>query len=664
MNSSDYRSLLPGEVQDLIANGCRCNNWQRVFVKEKFNPGSFRNVEFSGDVYIGIQEKEFNLPGGIPKHAGIYNAYIHNSIIGDNVYISQVKNYIANYHLHQDVIIENIDSLYVEGKSSFGNGVRVAVLNEAGGREIAIYNELSAHTAYLLVFYRHRPLLIDKVLGMIDDYARERTSNMGNVMEGAHLSNCRAIINVNIGPWASVEGIHRLNNGTINSCKEDPAYVGPGVIADNFIFSSGSVVSESSVISKAFVGQGTVIGKQYSAENSVFFANCQGFHGEACSIFGGPYTVSHHKSTLLIAGYYSFLNAGSGSNQSNHMYKLGPIHQGIVERGSKSTSDSYLLWPAKIGAFSLVMGRHYRNPDTSDLPSSYLIENTDESFLAPGVNLRSIGTIRDARKWAKRDRRKSLKQLDHIVFNLLSPYSIQKIIRGIEILERLKDTSGPTSDYYMYNSVKITASALERGISLYKLGLVKFLGNGLVKKLEVNNFEDAEAMRSALKANGTVGDGEWVDIAGLLAPQEVVEEFLMQVEKGPLNNLDEINEKFAGCKHDYFIYAWNWIVPRLKRHAGLDISLATPKEISSFVEEWKKAVVTLDQMMYEDAKKEFTIKAQIGFGIDGKADVREMDFEKVRGEFSTHPAITDILEHIKKKSKLAEVVLDKLARLG
>lgn len=72
---------------------------------------------------------------------------------------------------------------------------------------------------------------------------------------------------------------------------------------------------------------------------------------------------------------FSFLNAGSGSNQSNHMYKLGPIHQGVVDRGSKTTSDSYILWPAHIGAFSLVMGRHVSHSDTSRLPFSYLIEN-------------------------------------------------------------------------------------------------------------------------------------------------------------------------------------------------------------------------------------------------------------------------------------------------
>ena len=96
------------------------------------------------------------------------------------------------------------------------------------------------------------------------------------------------------------------------------------------------------------------------------------------------------------------------------MYKLGPIHQGIVERGSKTTSDSYVLWPAKIGAFTLIMGRHYKNPDTSDLPFSYLIERDDQSWLAPAVNLRSIGTIRDAMKWPKRDKRKDKNKIDCI----------------------------------------------------------------------------------------------------------------------------------------------------------------------------------------------------------------------------------------------------------
>ena len=103
--------------------------------------------------------------------------------------------------------------------------------------------------------------------------------------------------------------------------------------------------------------------------------------------------MTHHKSTLLIAGMFSFMNAGSGSNQSNHMYKLGPIHQGTMERGAKTTSDSYILWPARVGAFSLVMGRHVNHADTSNLPFSYLIEQRNTTYLVPGVNLRSVGTF-------------------------------------------------------------------------------------------------------------------------------------------------------------------------------------------------------------------------------------------------------------------------------
>jgi hypothetical protein len=658
-----FRNLSTEEICQLEKGGCVCHDWPLVKVKEGFTAQNIRNVQFSGDVSIGLLQKSFTSTGGVPKISGLYNATIHNCQIGDNVYINQVKNHLANYDISEDVIIENVDSLCVTEHSVFGNGVRVAVLNETGGREIAMYNELSAHTAYLMAFYRHRPALISTLMKMVDSYVEKQKSDRGKIAKGAHLVNCRTILNVNIGPYAEVEGVYRLTNGSVNSCKEDPAYIGPGVIADEFITSCGSIVSESTMISKCFVGQGTVLGKQYSAENSVFFANCQGFHGEACSIFAGPYTVSHHKSTLLIAGYYSFLNAGSGSNQSNHMYKLGPIHQGIVERGGKTTSDSYLLWPAKIGAFSLVMGRHYRNPDTSDLPFSYLIENRDESHLAPAVNLRSIGTIRDALKWPKRDRRKSLELLDSIVFNLLSPYSIQKMLQGIKVLKELKETSGPTSEYYMYNSVKISDTALDRGIQLYRLGLVKFLGNGLVKKLELKHFKTDAEMRKALTSDGLEGSGEWIDMAGLLVPKEIVLHFVNDIEQGRIKNIGDLNGYYRQWKENYFLWAWNWIVPRLKEEIGLDVAMAERDEIDAFVEEWKNAVVLLDEMMYKDARKEFTLKSQTGFGIDGSADTRTSDFENVRGEFTAHPAVKDILEHIDKKSKLADKVRKKLAAL-
>lgn len=103
-------------------------------------------------------------------------------------------------------------------------------------------------------------------------------------------------------------------NGTVNSNRFAPTKLGSGVKCTDFIVASGVEIGDSTLVDKCFVGQGCIFDKHYSAGESLFFSNCRGMHGEACAIFAGPYTVTHHKSTLLIAGMFSFLNAGSGSN--------------------------------------------------------------------------------------------------------------------------------------------------------------------------------------------------------------------------------------------------------------------------------------------------------------------------------------------------------------
>jgi len=660
---NNYRSLSEREIQLLEDRNCYCVDWNNVSVALDFDASSLRNVSFSGVIKLGSFTKTFSFPGGVEKKAGISNATIHNCTIESDAYINQVKNHIANYHIHSSVVIENVDSITTEGSNCFGNGVQVSALNEAGGREISIYNRLSAHTAYIMAMYRHRPKVIERLHALIDAYKANICSDIGTIGFGAKLINCRTIINTNIGCFATIEGVYRLHNGSINSSEEAPSYFGPGVIAEDFIAASGSKVSDSALISKCFVGQGCELGKHYSAENSVFFANCQGFHGEACSIFAGPYTVTHHKSTLLIAGYFSFMNAGSGSNQSNHMYKLGPIHQGVLERGSKTTSDSYLLWPARIGAFSLVMGRHYRNPDTSQLPFSYLIENKDESILAPGVNLRSVGTIRDARKWPKRDKRTDSKLLDYINFNLLSPFTIQKMINGTKVLKTLKASSGFTSDYYMYNSVKIANASLERGIKLYNTGIIKFLGNALIKKLEDIIFDSLSELRKSLAPTSEFGTGEWIDMAGLLVPNERVMTLLNDLENGAISNLDELNDRYELLHDNYFDYTWTWCLKVFKDEFGLDFKNIEIDQLLSFIDDWKKSVIDLDNMVYADAHKEFTLNNQTGFGIDGSEETRHLDFEQVRGEFEKHPSVQDISNHIREKSRLAEELKERLILL-
>jgi len=657
------RPLSVEQIAQLTKQGCSCEDWSKVQVAEGFNAGTVKSTHFCGQIKLGVFEKQVSFFGGVKKPAGISNATIHNCTIGNNVYLSQVRNYIANYIVEDDVVIENIDLLAVEGRSSFGNGTEVAVVNEAGGREIPIYDHLSAHTAYMIAFYRHRPEVIGNLQQMVADYAVSVKSSMGVVGRGARLINCRIIKNVKVGPASVIEGVSRLENGSVNSCTEDPVYIGPGVFAEDFIVCSGSKITDGTIIYKCFVGQGTVLAKQYSAENSVFFANCGGFHGEACSIFAGPYTVTHHKSTLLISGLFSFLNAGSGTNQSNHMYKLGPTHQGVVERGSKTASDSYILWPAKVGAFTVVMGRHYKNSDTSDLPFSYLIEHEDESILVPGVNLRSVGTVRDARKWPNRDRRKKPRKLDYINFKLLSPYTIQKMLTGCQLLANLKATSGENTDYFTYNSVKIKNSALDRGIKLYQMGIDKFLGNCLIKRLENKQLTSVDELRGVLKPKAEAGPGKWVDLAGLFAPEQAVQKMLCDIENGTISTLEQLTDAFESMYDNYPAYEWAWSANVLQQRFGKMLEMITPDDIIELATKWKTAVVGLDRMLYADAKKEFAATAQIGYGLDGAKETKQADFKQVRGTFEENSFVLEIEKHITRKTTLGDELISRMKKL-
>lgn len=660
---STFRQLSEIEVEKLIEQGCRCEDFSKISVAENFTPLNVRAITFSGKVRLGVFDGQVSFFGGVSKPAGISNATIHNCTIGDNVYIDRVGSYIANYVIEKDVVIENVDLLAVEGVSSFGNGTEVAVVNENGGRKICVYDKLSAQAAYVMTFYRHRAKAIEKLFQMVREYSESVRSSMGTLCEGVRLINCRSIKNVKVGAFATIEGVDRLENGTINSCQEDPVYIGPGVIAENFIVCSGSKVTDGTLISECFIGQGCELSKQYSAEHSLFFANCGGSRGEASSIFAGPFTVTHHKSTLLVAGLFSFFNAGSGSNQSNHMYKLGALHQGVVQRGSKTGSGSYILWPAKIGAFTVVTGRHYSNPDTSDFPFSYLIEREGESFLVPGVNLRNVGTVRDGRKWPSRDRRKDPEKLDYINFNILSPFTVQKMLKGCELLVNIKAGGGAKSDSYEYNGFRVNVESLEKGIEIYQIGIDKFLGGCLVKRLQGKKFGTIDELRAALTAEKLEGVGDWVDMAGLFAPQAVVDGMLEKIEAGRVGTLEEVGEAFGAMYEGYQEYEWSWAAGLLQQRMGRSIGSISAEDIIEMVKRWKSAVAQLDKLLYNDAKKEFAGNVQVGYGADGDEKVKQGDFEAVRGKFGENSFVSGLEEHTKSKIAIGDELIERMEKL-
>ena len=655
-----YRNLTQKEIEKLTAAGCEAEDWGSVQTSAP-TVDHIRRARFSGTVRFGKFEREFELPGGLRKHAGISDATLHNVTVGDDCLIENISNYIANYEIGHDTVLENVDLVLTDGPCRFGNGVAVSVLNETGGREVLIYDRLSAQVAYVMAMYRHRPDLVKALDDLVLAYAKSQESAVGRIGSHVVIRNTRYLNGVRVGDYAVLSGVNRLRNGSVNSNEAAPVRISHGVIADDFIICSGTHITDNTTFSRCFIGQACHFGHGYSASDSLFFSNCQGENGEACAIFAGPFTVTHHKSTLLIAGHFSFMNAGSGSNQSNHMYKLGPIHQGILERGAKTSSDSYILWPSRVGAFSLVMGRHVNHSDTTNLPFSYLIEQQNTTYLVPGVNLRSVGTIRDAQKWPKRDARTDPDRLDSINYNLLSPYTIQKMFKGTQLLKNLQYSSGELSDVYSYHSAKIRNSSLRKGLSLYRTAITKFLGNSIIKKLEnLPAGASDEVIRTALKPDLPGGKGKWTDLSGLIAPKELVDALLDRIEKGEVTDLAAVDREFRQMHADYYRLEWTWAYDKYADFFGFPLETVTAAQVREIVVKWKEAVIGLDEMLYEDARKEFSLASMTSFGADGSREEKELDFEQVRGAFESNSFVKAVLEHIRVKRALGDELLSRL----
>jgi hypothetical protein len=650
------RPLNSSEITALKNQGCFSSDWSKISVTDPFSADTIYHTRLIGDISLGKLGGLIRTDEGETKTSGLYHCTVEDCEIGNNVLIDNVQ-LVKNYRIMDHVIIEHVHSVSVNGTTSFGNGFEIEVLNEGGGRELMLFDRLTAQLAYILVSYRHDSELIGSINRMIKEYASERSSGTGTIGKDARIINAGTISEVNIGACAVIRGASLLENGTIVSNKEAPVLVGENVIAKKFILLSGSKVDGGALVDKCFVGQGVEIGKQFSAENSVFFANCEAFHGEAVSIFAGPYTVTHHKSSLLIAGMYSFYNAGSGTNQSNHMYKLGPVHQGILERGSKTGSFAYLLWPCRIGAFTVVMGKNQSSFDTSDFPFSYINVDHERSILTPGMNLFTVGTRRDSEKWPKRDKRKDPYKLDLINFDFLSPYIVQKVIGSLDILQALYEKASQKQESVFYKGIRIKRLMLKSTRRYYEMALHVFVGNQVVKKLgKINGTLTMEVIRKELSVGTHQISGKWIDLAGMIAPEQAVHQLLAEISSGSIKSLEEIASGLIKINASYEDEAWSWTIGILAERFDIKVDQVTADQLLDLVNLWESVTIKLDKMILNDAAKEFDESSKIGFGIDGDVEVTSKDFEAVRGVFAENKFIIGVNEEISRtEEKAAEL---------
>ena len=98
----------------------------------------------------------------------------------------------------------------------------------------------------------------------------------------------------------------------------------------------------------------------------------------------------------------------------------------------------------------------------------------------------------------------------------------------------------------------------------------------------------------------------------------------------------------------------------IQKETGKNLADFTAEDIIQLTNKWKKSVTDLDEMLYDDAKKEFTLSKQTGFGADGDKKTKLLDFAQVRGDFEKNQQVSAIKNHIEKKTFLGNELIGRM----
>lgn len=613
------RQLTDEEIRVLEDRNCWAEDWTNVHVSDDFKPNYMHRVMLYGEISIGDFDKNIEVSRGFLKHSGINNATLRNVNIGDNCLIENIGGFINNYTIGDDCYISNVSAMETTDGATYGEGNLISVLNEVGDGNVILFSDLNSQfAAFMAKHFGDKPLK-DAIRRLINEEIARKRHDQAYIGNHVKIVNTKEITNTVVYDDCEINGAARLSDCTILSSPASSVYIGTGVICENSIISEGSSIINSVKIQDCFVGEACQISNGFTASSSVFFANSYMSNGEACAAFCGPFTASHHKSSLLIGGQFSFYNAGSATNFSNHAYKMGPMHYGILERGTKTASGAYVLMPAYIGTFSVCFGKLMYHPDTRNLPFSYLIAYGDTMYLSPGRNITTVGLYRDIRKWPKRDVRPVGSQKSIVNFDWLSPFSVGEIVKGKQILEKLLDASGENVTTYTYHNYVINASSLNKGIKYYDIALRIYMG--AVLKRVIKKCGTVEPPTT------TVGLGKWNDLSGLLLPESEEMRLIDDIKSGEIETIQEVTDRFKEINCNYREYQWAWTYQMILDYYHL--SEITNADIERIREDYVRARRAWIAEIRKDAEKEYAMGDVEKHVLDDFIDNldHEIDFE-------------------------------------
>jgi len=592
----EWRTLRADEIETLVKNGNRCDNWDDILVTDHFDAAHVRNCEFHGLVRIGRLEAVYLKHHDLTVPVGLTNSRIIACDLGDNAAIHNVD-YLAYYIIGDRVILANIDEMCCTNHAKFGNGIVkegepesiriwLDLVNEAGGRSVMPFDGMIAADAALWCRYRDDPALLARLGEITQRTFDPRRGFYGTVGDECVVKNSRIIKDVKIGPCAYVKGANKLKNLTINSSADEPSQIGEGVELVNGVIGRGCHIFYGCKAVRFVLGENSNLKYGARLVHSYLGANST---VSCCEILNNlifPAHEQHHNNSFLIAALVMGQSnlAACATIGSNHNSRApdGEIHAG---RGFWPGLCVSLKHNSRFASFCLIAKGDY--PAELDVPLPFCLVSQEGGagplHLMPAYwwlyNMYALA--RNTWKFGARDKRR--RKVQNIEFDSLAPDTAEEMFTARALLERWtakaalaaedrsaggipdKDLQGRGRDLLTGPAeatagLEVRAEGVENsrrpvlvlkareGYDAYGRMLLYYAVRNLLDWMDAHPDADFAAMAAAL-------DGprqrRWVNLGGQLLPGPDADALRDRIRRGDLDSWDAIHEAYNALWAEY-----------------------------------------------------------------------------------------------------------------
>lgn len=530
------RHLSEKETLQLIEQGNTAEDWNLLTMEDGTDISLIRNNMFFGQVQLGALTHNYVSDGALQLPEGVYNCMVSNSTIGDRCALHNVR-MLQGYTIGDGCLLFNIDEMVGDNEP-----VWMEPMNENGGRRILPFAGMRIADAYLWAKYRDHAPMMGRLEAMSQSRIKTFEGRYGQIGESCVIKNTRAIRNVAVcsdkdSPTHIVDCI-TLSDGVVGyGCRLEY-----GCIATRFVLGENVKLEYGVRLNDTVVGDNSTIARCEVGNSMIFPAHEQ-----------------HHNNSFLIASLVmGQSNVAAGCTiGSNHNGRTAD-NELVAGRGFWPGLCTSLKHSSAFASYTLLAKGDYPSELSITLPFALVNNNVTKNQLEvmPAYwwmyNMYALN--RNVTKFAKRDKRK--RKVQHIEFSPFAPDTAEEIINARMLMKYWIEQAYYKSQDRSMNQLDQADSKLE----ILGYGLEKGKRKTVIVKW-AQGYKAYEEMliyyamgvltdqgATSTLPNHDLGNGErereWVSLGGQLVPQHQLDQLIARIEKGEINDWDQIHAQY------------------------------------------------------------------------------------------------------------------------